>query len=65
MALRTRVWSAGKLVLLVGALVGDLRAVRRGVDAHRAARARSAGARFHQPDGERGDRDRRPTSGWR
>ena len=47
MALRTRVWSAGKLLLLVGALVGDLRPLRRRLDAPGPARARSAGPRSH------------------
>ena len=38
MALRTRVWSAGKLLVLAGALAATYVAVRRRVDAARAAR---------------------------
>ena len=58
MALRTRVWSAGKLLLLAGALRRDLRPLCRGLDAPRAARARGAGSRPHQPHGQRRDGDR-------
>ena len=44
MALRTRVWSAGKLLLLGGALLVHLRVVRRGGDAGGDQDARGRGA---------------------
>ena len=46
MALTTRVWSAGKLLLLVGALVATYVALCGAVDAGRAARPRGEGSRL-------------------
>ena len=57
MALRTRVWGAGKLAPPGRRAPCHLRPLRGGVDAPGAARARGAGARSDQSDGQRCDRD--------
>ena len=65
MALGTRVWGAGKVTRARRRAGWHLRAVRRRVDARRAAHARGPGSRSDQPHGERSSRASRATSDWR
>ena len=58
MALRTRVWSAGKLVLLVGALRRHVRGLCLDRDARGGAGPRRHGAGSRRPSSARGDRAR-------
>ena len=56
MALRTRVWSAGKLLVLAGALAATYLVFAPRVDASRDENPRSAGAGPDEPERQRGDR---------